>query len=55
MQRVNQEQYENYLDINQKKTTLIKVPYISSKDPQGLKKFFEDFYDSLDNLASRQR
>jgi hypothetical protein len=55
MQRVNQEQYENYLDINPKKTTLIKVPYISRKDPQGLKKFFEDFYDSLDNLASRQR
>lgn len=53
MQRVNQEQYENYLDINLKKTTLIKVPYVSRKDPQGFKKFFEDFYDSLDKLASR--
>ncbi|WP_145961884.1 hypothetical protein [cyanobacterium endosymbiont of Rhopalodia gibberula] len=53
MQRVNQEQYENYLDINPEKTTLIKVPYISRKDPQGLKKFFEDFYDSLDKLTPR--
>ncbi|MGP0129506.1 MAG: hypothetical protein ACTMUB_09685 [cyanobacterium endosymbiont of Rhopalodia musculus] len=53
MQKVNQEQYEKYLDINPEKTTLIKVPYISHKDPQGLKKFFEDFYDSLDKLASR--
>ncbi|YAI81923.1 MAG: hypothetical protein ACQJCO_09110 [cyanobacterium endosymbiont of Rhopalodia sterrenbergii] len=52
MQRVNQEEYASYLDSNPENTTLIKVPYISRKDPQGLKKFFEDFYDSLEKLAS---
>lgn len=53
MKKVNQEQYENYLDINPEKTTLIKVPYVNREDPQGLKKFFEDFYNSLDKIVSR--
>ena len=53
MKKVNQEQYENYLDINPEKNTLIKVPDVSRDDPQGLKKFFDDFYNSLDKIASR--
>ena len=55
MERVNQEQYENYPDIHPEKTTLIRVPYISREDPQGLKKFFDDFYESLERLASRHQ
>ncbi|WP_267383217.1 hypothetical protein [Cyanobacterium sp. uoEpiScrs1] len=52
MKKVNEEEYEKYLDINREKTAIIKVPYISSKDPQVLKKFFGDFYNSLDKITS---